>query len=296
MTALFQLCAVIVAAVLVQLLFPGRDVYHYGWYNVALAALIVVMLMQLRGSLTKAPQNKRARLVVVTLGTALIGLAGIANGLLAPDTQTVIGAPGASVRVDELGRSVQFPLVESASKAFPPLEITGGFLLRPLPRTVVEVQAFDKRGAHLTVTQPSGSAFLSPVLLMQARQTIAGLNLPFDAFAVPAVHRIVKAVLFSPQQAAQLRAMTGSPSAAVLFDVEDEAEHSLPHGLAFVRDGDTAEVAGLRLHPKVVQYPALEIVAIPNVIVVGVGMLFIIAGAVLLLRPARMPSANGLGT
>lgn len=290
MNSLFQLCAVIVVAVLIQLFFPGRDFYHYGWFNVSIAALVVVAFMQMRTALAKASPRMRATLILVTSGAALVGVAGIASGLLAPDTETIVGAPGASVRVDELGRSLDFPLIENGTAAFRFPRVTGGFLLRPVPRSVAEVQAFDARGAHLTITQPSGSAFLSPVLLMQTHQTIAGMDLPYDSFAVPAARRMVKAVLFSAQQAAQLHGVSGTPGPAILFDVEDESERSLPNGIAFARDGQTVQVAGLRLQAKVLQYPAVEIVAIPNVIVVGFGLLLIAAGVVLATRRAKIPS------
>ncbi len=285
-----QLSAAIVIAVLIQLAFPGRDFYHYGWFNVALLALVVIAIMQLRGVLAKASSLRRTGVLLAALGVTVVGIAGMANGLLAPDTRTVVGAPGASVRVDELSHPLDFPLVENAQSTAFPVRFTAGFLLRPVTRKVVEIQAFDARGAHVTITQPSGTAFLSPVLLMQSQQTIAGMNLPYDSFAVPAAHRLVKAVLFSPQQAAQLRGVAGTPGSAVLFDVEDETEKPLPHGIAFAHDGQTVAVAGLRLQPAVMDYPAIEVVAIPNAIVVGLGLLLIAAGAIVATRASKIPS------
>ena len=80
----------------------------------------------------------------------------------------------------------------------------GSFMLRTLPRDVVYVEARDLHGSRLTVTQPQGAVFLSPVLLMQHRQTIAGMDLPFDSFNVPSAQRVVKAIMFTPAQAAAL--------------------------------------------------------------------------------------------
>ena len=290
MNAFVQLSAVIVLTVLVQIVFPGRDFYHYGWFNVLLAALIVVALMQLRGIAAKLPARTRTGMWVAALGVALVGVAGIANGLLAPDTQIVIGAPGASVRVDELGRSLDFPLVENGANAFPVSYTADGFLLRPVPRNVVEIQAYDNRGAHLTITQPTGNVFLSPVLTMASRQTIAGMNLPYDSFAIPAVHREVKAVLFDAQQAAQLRALSGEPGPAVLFDVEDEGGHELSHGIALARDGQTVPVDDVRLRPRIQYYPAVQIIAIPNLLVVGIGLVLIAAGVALARFAPKIPS------
>jgi len=73
----------------------------------------------------------------------------------------------------------------------------------------VAVSAANGRGERLTVTQPSGAAFLSPVLLMEQTQSIAGMDVRYDSFAVPAVNRLVRAVLFNPQQAAQLHNLEG---------------------------------------------------------------------------------------
>lgn len=290
MSALVQFGAVIAIAVIVQWIFPGRDVYHYGWFNAIVIALIVLALAQVRRELAGADARKRTGTLLAALGITLVGIAGVANGLLAPDPQTIIGAPGSSVRVDELGRSLDFPLIESDTRNFPPQRIAGSFLLRPVPRSVVEIAAFDARGAHLTITQPTGSAFLSPVLLMQSQQTIAGMSLPYDSFAVPAAHRMVKAVLFSAQQAAALHGVAASGGPAVLYDVEDESEKPLPHGIVFARDGETAAAGGLSLRASIAQYPAVEIIAIPNVAIASLGLVLFIAGALLAAAPIRTPS------
>ncbi|MEO9263730.1 MAG: hypothetical protein ABI282_06515, partial [Candidatus Baltobacteraceae bacterium] len=220
----------------------------------------------------------------------ILGIAGIACGLLAPDTQTVVGAPGSTVKVDALARTIDFPPMqnEPSQRLLP---VGGAFLLRPVPRTVVEVQAFDAAGRHLTVTQPSGSSFLSPVLLMQARQTIAGMNLPYDSFAVPAAHRLVRAVLFTAQEAAQMRGARGNPGAAVLFDVEDESGRSVARGLALARSNETISVAGLALRPNVTTYNATDVVAIPNIFAVMLGLIAISSGAILN-ATAKTPSRS----
>ena len=174
--------------------------------------------------------------------------AGVASGLLAPDNQTVVGAPGQRVRVESLG-TIAFPIatgnaeiVTSVTVERPfhgALEVgersrfAGNFILHTQLRSVVYVEARDLRENRLTITQPEGTAFLSPVLLMQHHQTIAGMDLPFDSFNVPAARRVVKAVMFTPAQAAMLLhggARLGEP--AVLFAVDDENERPLPHGIA----------------------------------------------------------------
>jgi hypothetical protein len=158
-----------------------------------------------------------------------------------------------------------------------------------VPRTVVAVDARDARGNHLTITQPSGSAFLSPVLLMQQTQTIDGLTLPFDSFALPGMHRLVKAVLFTEQEAASLPTLAAQgQGAVVLFDMEDESGNELPHAIAIARDGKAAVIQGIRLTPTLIDYPAVLAVSVPDVPVVAIGILAAIGGLVLTRRPARV--------
>lgn len=281
MNVFTTLGAVIVAGVLAQILLPGRDMYHAGWYVVALVAPTVVLLLRLRGVLKMQPDVRaRAGTALAAFGIVVVAVCGIVCGLLAPDAQTVVGAPGSSVRVESLGRTLDFPPLQSVRA--PALRFAGAtFLERPVPRRVVEVQAFDSHGGRLTITQPTGSAFLSPVLLMQSRQMIAGMNLPFDSFSVPAARRSIKAVLFTEQEAAQMRGISGAPAPAILFDVEDLAERSLPHGIALARSGAMVAVAGLHLRGIVQTYPAVEAIAIPNVFALVLGLIAICAGAVL---------------
>ena len=270
MNAFAAIALVLTAAAWTEIALPGRDLYHAGWFNVGLAALAVIFLA-----------GVRKHNVAIALGGAVVALATIANGLFAPDNQTIVGAPGQRVRVGDLGGSLAFPLAQPGAAPQkveflgPPLTT---FVLRPAGRTVVYVEARDARGNHLTVTQPQGAAFLSPVLLMQQQQQIAGLTLPYDSFAVPAAHRIVKAVLFSPQQAAMLRGIQGLATPAVLFAVDDDSDRPLPHAIALCADGQSVTVGGLSLRANVLDYPAIEVVAVPSLVAVGLGTLFVFGG------------------
>ena len=300
MNAAILIAVAIVVGVFVEIAFPGRDVYHSGWYNTALIALVVLLAFRVRAILrtTKTPRA-RWGILIAALGVGVIGFAGVANGLLAPDNRTIVGAPGQQVRLDEVGGSLSFPLAQDASgvpdqvhlvrPGHAPLAVSGvrdvgAFMLQPFPRSVIYVQAADARGNHLTVTQPTGAAFLSPVLLMQDTQPIAGMNLPYDSFAVPAAHRIVKAVLFTPQQASQLHGFSGSPGNAVLFAADDDSDQPLPHGIALAKDGETIALSGLVLRPLVLSYPAVEVVAVPSMIALIAGLLAILAGSALTAR------------
>ncbi len=291
---------VAVGAVAFEILLPGQTVYHAGWYNVALAAVVAGALIAGRRLFRRA-NSPRARIAVaaLALGAAIAGFAGIASGLLAPDNQTVIGAPGARVPVESLG-VLAFPLTSSGARTSGSVTLVrrlggpiaigerardaGNFILRTISRSVAYVEARDLRGNRLTITQPEGTAFLSPVLLLEHRQTIAGIDLPFDSFNVPAARRVVKAVVFTPAQAAMLLhggASGGEP--AVLFAVDDENERPLPHAIALSAGGRAARAGGLWLRAVVAGYPAVEVVAAPNLVATVFGTLLVIGGVIGLL-------------
>jgi len=308
----FAACCLGVAAVVVAEMFlPGHDTYHTGWFNVALLALGIAAVVLARREFARARSaGARGAIVAAAFGAAVLALAGTASGLLAPDNRTIVGAPGQRVRVDDLGGSLIYPpadaspiganaaqtiVLERGARDVPLGErgrIAGSFILRPSLRQVVFVEARDDRGARLTVTQPSGSAFLSPVLLMQQRQTIAGFNVPYDSFAVPAAHRLVRAVMFSEQEASVMHGLSGGSGPAVLFAVDDESDRPLPHAIDAARSGATVGLAGLELRGTVFSYPAVEIVAIPSppAIVAGTLLLLSALGVTVFARTA--PTRN----
>ncbi|MBV8198771.1 MAG: hypothetical protein JO263_11585 [Candidatus Eremiobacteraeota bacterium] len=274
-----------IALVGVQIVAPGKAPYHYGWYNVAIAALAAIVVLAGRGALRHAQSRSlRAAIAAGVFGCVVTGVAGIASGLFGPENQQVIGSPGQRVAVEGVGTLV-FPAtvsrrgddanVQLARAMHPPAEISAGtrnlgsFVARATMRTVVEVEARDASGNRLTITQPMGRSFLSPVLLMEHRQTIAGFDVPFDSFNLPAARRIVKAVLFSPMQAAMFARGTGEP--AVLFAIDDESDRPLPHGIAFDADGRSVRIAGLQLRATVGVFPAVELISAPNLVVTLVG-------------------------
>jgi hypothetical protein len=281
------LLAVSVAMTLAQDAAPGAAVFHYGWYNALDAAAFIVAAMQLR-SLRKTYAAKMPGLAIAAFGAAIVVFAGVASGLMGPDTHTVVGAPGASVRDDDAGGSFLFPLQgttvrfergRSAVAIDGGRRYTGGFILRQQPRTVVAVTAADPKGNHLTVTQPTNPSFLSPVLLMQQTTAIAGMDVQFDSFSVPAMSRSVRAVLFSAQQAAQLHSpaiVAGQP--AVLFSVTDQRDKEVPNGIGIVAPGAQRLIGGLLLGATVQTYPAIVVASAPYLPVVVAGLLAIVAG------------------
>ncbi|HEY8314234.1 MAG TPA: hypothetical protein VIG51_08645 [Candidatus Baltobacteraceae bacterium] len=289
MTDVFVAIAVAIVAVLAQDVLPGRALYHYGWYNAIVAALTIYAISRLRG-VRRAHPRATGAFAVLLFGTGVVVFAGIAGGLLAPDTQTLVGAPGASVRSADLGGTLAFPLAPSDPIALERgrstiligggRRYTGGFVLWKVPRSVVYVEAQDAGGNRLTITQPSNATFLSPVLLLQQTTHIAGMTVPVDTFAVPAARRVVKAVLFSAQQAAQLHTtppIVGSP--AVLFAVSDQNDRILPGGIGVLATGQRRALAGLRLRGDVRTYPAITVASAPYLPVLVIGLALALAGA-----------------
>jgi hypothetical protein len=284
---LVGVCAVCVA-ILAEILLPGQAAYHAGWFNLLLLAVTVGVALSVRRAAGTMPR-KIVAAALCAVGVAIVASAGIAYGLLAPDDATVIAAPDATVRVADLGGTLHFfpdasiALRRGASSTVVPpsgRRLAGTFVLRSIPRTDIAVDVADLRGGHLTITQPNGTVFLSPVLTMQARQTISGVALPFDTFAVPAVRRIVHVVLFDPHQAvALLPTFDAGGRSAILFAVDDQADRPIPGGIAVTRDGGAVSVAGLHLLPVVTSYPALTYLAVPMLPIVGLGVLFVLAGA-----------------
>lgn len=290
MAAFWFLLACAVAMVLAQDVYPGAAVYHYGWYNALEIALFVLAAWQLR-ALRKSHAQRFAALAAAAFGGAIVVFAGAASGLMGPDTHVVVGAPGASVRDDEAGGSFVFPLKgdtvalqrgrSAVTVAGGGRRYTGGFILWEEPRTVLNVTAADERGNHLTITQPTNASFLSPVLLLQQRTTIDGMDVSFDSFSVPAVQRNVKAVLFSEQQAAQLRTdppIIGQP--AILFAVANNRDRVLPHGIGITPPGVQKNIGGLLLDANVGTYPAIVVASAPYWPILALGLLLVVVGAV----------------
>lgn len=281
--------------VLAQDAVPGSAVYHTGWYNALDIALFVLAAWQLR-SLQKSHSAAFPALAAAAFGGAIVVFSGAASGLMGPDTHVVIGAPGASVRDDEVGGSFIFPLQgtavalqrgrSSATVGASGRRYTGGFVLWEQPRTVLNVDAADARGNHLTITQPTNASFLSPVLLLQQRTTIDGMDVSFDSFSVPAAQRNVKAVFFTPEQAAQLR--TNPPivgQAAILFAVANSRDDVLKGGIGIAASGVRKSLAGLQLTASAGSFPAVVVASAPYWPVLALGMLVIIVGAVKAQRP-----------
>ena len=269
--------------------YPGSPVYHYGWYNALDIVLFILAAWQLR-SLRRTVPHAFGALTIAAFGGAIIVFAGAASGLMGPDTHTVIGAPGATVRDDDTGGSFTFSLSGSTvtfSTGHGTTSIDGGrrysgaFILWQEPRTVLAIDAGDARGNHLTITQPTNASFLSPVLLLEQHTTIDGMDVAFDSFSVPAMSRNVKAVLFDAQQAAQLHTdppIIGQP--AILFAVADSHDRVLKNGIGIAPPGVSKIIGGLTLSASLSSYPAIVVASAPFWPVLVIGLIVLIFGGV----------------
>lgn len=302
MTLVYAFAASLALATLVEVLLPGRSLYQSGSFAVIVVAITLIAISRVR-RIVREERKGAAWAWSVSAGCALLGVALAANALFAPQPRRIIGAPGVAIAAPELHGRLRFPTLHAVGKSAGvtliragggKTRIAGGghaylaaFLLKAQLRHVVLIAARDRHGGHLTITQPQGSAFLSPVLLMRTRQHILGLNLPFDEFALPGVHRLGTAVLFSPKQAATLHRFDARGEAALLFVLTDDVQHSLPSGIAIARSGQRVRVANITMRGTVLRYPAVEVLAIPYLPFVGLG-LFGILGS-LFLRSGEPP-------
>ncbi len=293
MTRLATLAAAIVVAALAPYAALGAPLFHAGWFNVALAALIVLVLRDaLR--LTRREAARAPWIGAIAAGVTIVGVAAIASGLFAPDESSVVGAPGTRVPVADLHGDLAYPLatgdavtvgVERAGRVVAGIPAThpsvvGTFVARQAARRVVAVNAQTLDGRALTVTQPTSSAFLSPVMLMQTQQTISGMTLPVDSFALPAMHRDVHVYLFTHAQAQGFRNFDAHGRDAVLFAVDGGDGRPLRDGIAIARSGEPVVVGGVRLAADVVDYPAIVLVPIPSIPLVALGLLISLGGII----------------
>ena len=272
-----------VALTAAQDVFPGNPLFHKGWYNVIDAALLIVAAYQPRKNL------------IALCGAGLVVIAGVASGLMGPDTHTVIGAPGATVSDDQIGSAFIFPLAQPGGDTRwltvllqngPPAiaigsrRYAGGLVTWQTPRVAVWVSAGDRAGNALTITQPSGATFLSPVLSMQQTTTIAGMRVQYDSFAVPAMRKTVKAVYFGPDQAARLGPQAPPPGEpAILFAVADRADRPVAHGIGIVANGAQRVIGGLRLGARAAEFPAIVVASAPYLPALFLGAILLLAGA-----------------
>lgn len=286
-------CIGLVAA---QDVVPLTGFFHTWQYAAALALGAFVLIAYVNGALRGQDGALGKRIALAAGGALIATVVGIVSGLLGPDTQTVSHAPGTVAPIPDIRAAAFFTPVDAKSIA------TGGahvIIRRPnrvdidvgpgdrkflqssvlllQPSVAAFVEAYDSDGNRLTITQPTNPSFLSPVLLFPNTQPIAGRDLPFDTFAIPAMHRVVKAVYLPPNMTENLRVPeedVGKP--AVLYAVDDESGKSL--GLGVDPEGTEVRLAGVRMRASIGTYPKLLIASAPQPFVLAGGIALFLAG------------------
>jgi hypothetical protein len=278
-----------ITLVLVQEAVPTWGGFHDWPYAASLALVGMALLGALRGA-ESGP-------AIVTLGSLVIVAAGLGSGLLGPDSETISRAPGTVAPIPELGAAAFFPDAGATQIARGDeavvlrrrdgAEVTlgpgqrrywGAVEIALQPHLAAYLEARDAAGRHLTITQPTNAAFLSPIVLFPQKIAIAGKVLPADAFAAPALHREIKVFYFSKEDA-RTSAHVRSGAPALLFAVDDaDSGRLVPGGIGIARSGETAVLGGLHLRGTIGTYPEIVISAVPYEPALLAGLLLIASG------------------
>ena len=301
-----------IVLVLAQVLYPGTPLYHTWQYAAALALALAVSIAYANGARRAADPSAGTPLLIAIAGAAIVAVAGLASGLLGPDTASVIGTPETVTPIPALGAAAFFGAADASALAQGTAGVTlrkregpaivlgpgtrraaGESLLYLEPRPAAFVEAFDERGAHLTITQPTNASFLSPVLMFRQQQRVGAFDLPFDTFAVPARHRVLRALYFTPRQLATFahpNAMADTSHPAVVLTASDESGR--PLGITLASSGQTVTIGGVRVRVTIGTYPALAIASAPPVWALALGIGLFIAGTLWSIARARRGSVR----
>jgi hypothetical protein len=294
------------ALVFAQDVVPTWSGFHTWQYAAALALAAVAAIGYALGARSGTDGVAGTRLAFAMVGAVIVIAAGIASGLLGPDTETIVRAPGTVAPLPDVGAAGFFPIAGPATivRGDAHLEIRkrdgtdvdlapgerrflGTSSLETAPQIAAFVEARRPNGARLTITQPTNPSFLSPILFFPERVTIAGRSLPSDTFSVPAVGRNVKAFYFSKDAASAAEAHGLAGRAAVLFAVDDDRGRLRPGGIGFVPSGGDAVVGDVRFAVSLGTYPALLVSAVPAPPALWLGgIVFLIGVALAIVDPA----------
>ena len=293
----FALLAIVLT--LAQDVFPARDWYHAWQYTAILAIAIVVMVAHLWRAWRGRDGANGKRIAVALAGATAGAVAGLRSGLIGPDDVTIVGTPGTVTPVPDLAAAAFFAPADPQSLPRGDATVTlrrrnasdVSVGPRPVPvglwvaftqsRPAAFVEVRDGRGERLTITQPNNPSFLSPVMLFRQSQEIHGRQFPLDTFAVPALHRVVRILYFSPADLAAFPrdpAVAAPKEAGAILSVADDA--GAQHGITMALSGRTAAIAGLHVTVTLGTYPILQLASAPQPYVVLGGLaLFLLAGA-----------------
>jgi hypothetical protein len=304
--AAFAVALVAIALVLAQIVAPATALYHTWQYALALALALAVILAYANGARRGGDGVAGKRLALAMLGAAIVAFAGLASGLLGPDTATIVGTPGTVTPIPALGAAAAFgpadaeTIARGASgvglrrRGAAEIGLAGGArrllgesLVYLTPRPAAYVEAADGRGAHLTVTQPTNASFLSPVLLFRDRQRIGTISVPLDTFATPSLHRVFRALYFTPAELAEFRHAAAEVHVpALVLTASDDA--GKPLGITLAPSGSEVELADARVRVTLGTYPALAIAAAPEPWALLAGLVLFVGGVAWALLAVRV--------
>ncbi len=277
---------------LAQDVWPARDWYHAWQYTAIVAIAILVMLSHaLRAWRGKdGPAGKRIALALA--GAIVVAVAGLLSGLIGPDSVTVVGTPGTVTPVPDLGAAAFFAPADPQTiprgdatvtlrrRDAAPVDVGP----RPVPiglwvaftqlRPSAYVAVHDGSGQRLTITQPNNPSFLSPVILFRQTQQIHDSTFPFDTFAVPGVHRIVRILYFTPADLAAFRHDPDAPKPVkpgAILSVSDDAGKQI--GITMAASGSDVSIGGMHVTVTLGTYPVLQLASAPQPVAVVAGLI-----------------------
>lgn len=284
-----------IALVIAQDIVPTTALFHTWQYALALALAAFVMVGYALGAQRGEDGPLGKRLAIAQVGALIVLGAGLASGLLGPDTDTIARAPGTVAPLPDLGSAAFFSAADGAAIArgdahvllrkrgeseidIPPgtKRYVGNSVLFTEPTHAAFIDAYDAAGNHLTVTQPDSRAFLSPILLFHNEATIAGKKLPFDTFRTPGAKRIIRTIYFSAQDTAKMNHVANKNVPTLLYAVDDDAGKTLDIKIGAA--GEYVSVGGLRLRASIGTYPQLIVASAPSPVALIGGLVLFLAG------------------
>lgn len=291
------------ALVLAQDVVPGAALYHTWQYALAVAVVLTIAALSIVPAWRGRIGARGRWLTLALVAAAALDVAGLASGLLGPDTARIIGDPGTVTPIPALGAAAFFGAADAGTIARGNAEVvlrrrgsaalriagTGHRLdgesilgLEALPAAFID--AWGAHGEHLTITQPANASFLSPVLLFRQRQRIGEFDVPIDGFATPGRARVFRALYFSVHDLASFhRPVPDLSHPALVLSVADEGGH--PGGIVLVPSGQTVTIGGVRVRATIGTYPALSIASAPPVWALALGLPLFALGIVASLIP-----------
>ncbi len=292
----FTAIAVALAAIVLgvaQDVLPGKAFYHTWQYAALLAIAMLVIASYAWSARSGADGIAGKRTALAIVGALVVAGSALTAGLIGPDTQVVSGSPGTVVPIIDLRAAAFFGQADPATiargdatvvlraKDAPQIDIPahgyrylGTSIVYLETKPAAFISASDLRGNHLTVTQPTNTMFLSPVLLFPSTQPIKDKVFPLDTFALPALHRVARVLYFSADDAATFNHL-GSRQPALVVSVNDDSGQTV--GLTIVPSNREITVGGFRLTATLGAYPRVVVASAPHpaFIIGGIGLFLI---------------------